>query len=389
MSEEGSDLPPLLIDFNDGPSEQQAKVPVTLLTGFLGAGKTTFLNYILTQNHGKRIAVVQNEFGEELGIERALLMGKNDEKVQEWMELPNGCICCTVRDELVLTLEALIQRRDRFNYIFIETTGMADPGPLATSLWLDEDLGSALYLDSIITIVDAKNLLYHLNKRETKIETYNEAQKQIAFADLLIVNKTDLVTDKEIQVLTDTIKTINIFAPYILTQRSVVSLDDVLDIKAYDANKLDSNFNKLDKIEQNDIHHHHHHHHAQESDVKAFSIKIEGDCKSKKDLETWLGKLMWEKSYEIYRIKGEIAIMNDEYRYIVQGVHDNFEISQTDFKWTESTPSPTLSTSEKVKEKNTFNKKINHLVLIGKHLPIDEFEQSFIEDVLVKIKTHN
>lgn len=174
------------------------------------------MNYILTQNHGKKIAVIQNEFGEELGIERAMIMGKNDDRVQEWLELPNGCICCTVRDELVLTLEALIEKRERFDYIFIETTGMADPGPLATSLWLDEDLGSSLFLDAIITIVDSKNLLHHLNKEECNLETYNEAQKQIAFADLLILNKTDLVTEEEIQIIIDKVTSINVFAPYIL-----------------------------------------------------------------------------------------------------------------------------------------------------------------------------
>lgn len=176
--------------------------------------KTTFLNYILTQNHGRKIAVIQNEFGEELGLERAFLMGKDEGKVQEWMELPNGCICCTVRDELVLTLEKLIEKRDRFDYIIIETTGMADPGPLATSLWLDEDLGSSIELDAIITIVDSKNLLYHLNDKKCDSETSNEAQKQIAFADLIIVNKTDLVTEHEVSSLIESIESINPFAPH-------------------------------------------------------------------------------------------------------------------------------------------------------------------------------
>lgn len=176
--------------------------------------QTTFLNYVLTQDHGKKIAVIQNEFGEELGIERAFLMGKDDDKVQEWMELPNGCICCTVRDELVLTLEKLIEKRDRFDYIIIETTGMADPGPLATSLWLDEDLGSSIFLDSIITIVDAKNLLYHLNSKECDGETSNEAQKQIAFSDLIVINKTDLVTKEEIDILVRAVSEINPLAPH-------------------------------------------------------------------------------------------------------------------------------------------------------------------------------
>lgn len=158
---------------------------------------------------------------------------------------------------------------------------------------------------------------------------------------------------------------------------SVVSLDKVLDIRAFDPNRLDLTFKKLN-IDHDD--HDHSHHIEQESEVKAYTIKAEGECISKIVLEEWLGKLMWENTLEIYRIKGEIALVDDEYRYIVQGVHDNFEISKTDFKWTESLPTPT-STSRN-KEDNQI-KRVNQLVVIGKNLPFKEIEESFRQNILI------
>lgn len=155
---------------------------------------------------------------------------------------------------------------------------------------------------------------------------------------------------------------------------SVVQLDKVLDIRAFDPNRLDLTLKKLN------VDHDDHHHPVEENEVKAFTIKVEGECKSKSDLEEWLGNLMWEKSLDIYRVKGEVALMDDEYRYIIQGVHDNFEISRTDFKWDEKLPTPT-STSEN----NEYheNKRINQLVFIGKNLPFKEIEETFKNNVLV------
>jgi G3E family GTPase len=170
---------------DDQNSQLSRKVPITILTGFLGAGKTTLINYILTASHGIRFAVIQNEFGEAVNLEGAMTIGKNAEKAQEWLELPNGCVCCTVKGELVMTLENLIKKKKpQIDYIVIETTGVADPGPLAASLWLDEALESCLLLDAIITVVDGKNFEKALN-----VFAPFEAQRQVAFADTILLNK--------------------------------------------------------------------------------------------------------------------------------------------------------------------------------------------------------
>src|SRR6188474_2641479 len=162
------------------------KTPVTVLTGFLGAGKTTLLNYILSAQHGKRIAVIENEFG-EVGVDHELVIGAEE----EIFEMNNGCICCTVRGDLIRILGNLMKRKDKFDYIMIETTGLADPGPVAQTFFVDDDLRDKLRLDGIVTVVDAK----HINLR---LKDSREAREQIAFADVLLLNKTDLVTPAEL-----------------------------------------------------------------------------------------------------------------------------------------------------------------------------------------------
>eukprot|EP00899_Mesostigma_viride_P008981 jgi/Mesvir1/18084/Mv09385-RA.1 len=175
------------------PSQQPAgEVPVTLITGFLGAGKTTLVNYILHERHGERIAVILNEFGEELGIERALVSEGQGALVEEWVELANGCICCTVKNDLLLTLESLMTKRDRFDYVLLETTGLADPGPIAQMLWVDKQLECPVYLDAIVTVIDGAGVLGELRKRGPD-GAVNEAAVQIAFADVVLLNKVDLL----------------------------------------------------------------------------------------------------------------------------------------------------------------------------------------------------
>ncbi|KAJ2703942.1 COBW domain-containing protein 1 [Coemansia spiralis] len=215
---------------NGGPA---AEVPATILTGYLGAGKTTLLNYILKAEHGKRIAVIMNEFGDSQGIDQSFTSMDNGEMVEEWLDLKNGCLCCTVKDKGLKAMETLMERRGRFDYILLETTGLADPGKIASMLWSNEELNSSIRLDGIVTMVDAKNLERQLAEQPPVGETMNEAQKQIAFADRIIVNKADLVDACQLASVEAAIAAINSAARITQAQFARVDLDFVLSIGAY------------------------------------------------------------------------------------------------------------------------------------------------------------
>jgi G3E family GTPase len=338
------------------------QVPVTILTGFLGAGKTTLLRHILTEKHGKRIAVIENEFGEDIGVESLIAKTAEGDFFDEFLELGNGCICCSVRDELVSTLERLLERRDKFDYIVVECTGLANPGKLANVFWLDDDLESRMYLDAIVTVVDAKNVERHLNVKgshtgDSTIKT-NEATVQVAYADTILLNKTDLVEKNDTKRVGDRLRAINKDAKIMLTQKSRVDLDEILDLRAFDRKRIASQIKmyEVDEREEeksshdddDDDHHHHHHHHHQNhvelNNVTTVCIRDDKNALDLRKFQMWMANILWENDDEddeekssspkmdIFRAKGILNIHGAEEMYIFQAVHENFECDPVE-KW--------------------------------------------------------
>ena len=307
------------------------RIPVTVLTGFLGSGKTTLLNRILTESHGQRIAVIENEFG-DIGVDQELVINAEE----EIFEMNNGCICCTVRGDLVRILDGLMQRKGKFDVIIVETTGLADPAPVAQTFFIDENVGRRTKLDAVVTVADAK----WLNDR---LKDAPEAKNQIAFADVILLNKTDLVTPEELSEVEARIRGINPYAKLHRTERSNIALNEVLDRNAFDLDRILDIEPAFLEGEDHDHDHHHghehghdhdHHHdddhkhahshgglkHYHDEDMQSISMKSDKPLDPDKFFP-WVQDLVQKEGPSILRCKGILSFKNDDERFVFQGVH--------------------------------------------------------------------
>jgi G3E family GTPase len=296
------------------------KIPVTVLTGYLGAGKTTLLNRILSEPHGKKYAVVVNEFG-EIGIDNDLVVGADEEV----FEMNNGCICCTVRGDLVRILDGIMRRKGKFDGIIVETTGLADPAPVAQTFFVDEAVGRKTRLDAVITVADAKWL-------KDRLKDTPEAKNQIAFADVILINKTDLVSAAELDEVEARIRGINRYAKVHKTERAQVPLDEVLGRNAFDLDRilhLEPEFLQVDGHEHQGGHrdghgHGHHHHgglkHYHDEEMQSISFRSDRPLDADKFFP-WVQDLVQKEGPNILRCKGILSFKNDDERFVFQGVH--------------------------------------------------------------------
>ena len=327
-----------------------SRVPVTIITGFLGSGKTTLLNHILSATHGKKLAIIENEFG-EVGIDDTLL-AKNTkmQAEEELIEMMNGCICCTVRQDLVVVLAKLACRIEdglALDGIIIETTGMADPSPVAQTFFVHKEVLAFARLDGIVTVVDAKHIEQHLDEQKPD-GAENEAVEQVAFADHMLLNKTDLVTAADVERIEGRLRAINKFAPIQRCVNSEVAVDSVLSIGGFDLKRtleMDPDF--LDTSGE----------HQHDSSVTSLSITQPGSV-DLVSFNEWVSALLNTKGADLYRMKGVLAIDHADQKLVYHGIHMIFN-AKFDEEWSD----------DEVRE--------NRLVFIGKNLEKEALSEGF------------
>lgn len=326
-------------------SETQRPVPVTILTGFLGSGKTTLLNYILTEKHGLRIAVIENEFG-EVDVDSDLVMTSEEEIFQ----IVNGCICCVVdvRNDLVKILQQLLERKDQFDHILVETSGLADPTPVAATFFMDHDVARRVSLDGVVTLVDALHIESHLDDLQLQGHD-NQAVDQIVTADRIIVNKIDLVDEAQLARVEGRIRKLNEGAQMLRSSHAQVDLNRILGIQGFapitltmsDPHFLDDHEHVCDQACDHDHAHGARHAvaHGHQHDPSVDSVSLVFDAPfDKRRLDDWLGQLVAAHGEDIFRLKGIVAIGGDDRKYVLQGVHRVLELRPAE-AWGPTTPS--------------------------------------------------
>ncbi|WP_029558036.1 GTP-binding protein [Xanthobacter sp. 91] len=346
---------------------QAEKIPVTVLTGYLGAGKTTLLNRILSQPHGKKFAVIVNEFG-EIGIDNDLVVGADEEV----FEMNNGCICCTVRGDLIRIIDGLLRRKGGFDGIIVETTGLADPAPVAQTFFVDEEVQAKTKLDAVVTVADAKWL-------SDRLKDAPEAKNQVAFADVILLNKTDLVTGAELDAVEARIRGINPYAKLYRTQKSEIDIAKVLNQGAFDLERvleLEPAF-----LEEDEHHHHHHahgeacgpdcghdhhdhdhHHHGLKAvhDEEIQSVSFSTDKPLDPDkFFPWVQNIVQVEGPNILRSKGILSFKDDPDRFVFQGVHMILD-GDHQRPWKDD------------------EKRLSRIVFIGRQLKRDLLEEGFL-----------
>jgi G3E family GTPase len=346
------------------PAAAPDKIPVTVLTGYLGAGKTTLLNRILSEPHGKKFAVIVNEFG-EVGIDNELVVNADEEV----FEMNNGCICCTVRGDLVRIIDGLMRRKGKFDAIIVETTGLADPAPVAQTFFMDENIGARTKLDAVVTVADAKWL-------KDRLKDAPEAKNQIAFADVILINKTDLVSPAELAEIEARIRGINPYARLHRTERAKIGLDEVLGRNAFDLDRIldiEPQFLTADDQghEHDHDHHHdhgdhhghdHHHHggglkHYHDEDMQSVSLRTDQQLDPDKFFP-WVQDLVAKEGPNILRSKGILAFKDDPERFVFQGVHMVLD-------------------GDHQRAWRADEKRESRIVFIGRNLPEDKIRQGF------------
>jgi G3E family GTPase len=340
--------------------ESSSKIPVTVLTGYLGAGKTTLLNRILSEPHGKKFAVIVNEFG-EIGIDNELIVNADEEV----FEMNNGCICCTVRGDLVRIIDGLMRRKGKFDAIIVETTGLADPAPVAQTFFMDEQVGAKTKLDAVVTVADALWL-------KDRLKDAPEAKNQIAFADVILINKTDLVGPEDLRELEARIRGLNPYATLHRTTRAQVALDAVLGRNAFD---LDRILDIEPKFLEDDAHdhdhdqhhdygngHHHHHHggglkHYHDEEMQSVALKTEKLLDPDKFFP-WIQDLVAIEGPNILRCKGILSFRGDPQRFVFQGVH-------------------MILDGDHQRAWGVDEKRDSRIIFIGRNLPEDRIREGF------------